>query len=121
MNKIDKYRKLTEAELKSYGIKKIDKSIIDFVNGYYPSSAKYIEFSFNNKYNDSTYDIDISYIGVYDENDDELLPLKATAHDSRLEWQDFVRFFTNDDQHDEVDTQRLYLKQIPELYVKTTN
>jgi len=90
------YRQLTKEELKSVfailqaSFSKSDgehqNAYRDFVKKYYPASASYALVNIDSEYNDNTYDNSISYVAVFDENGDEILPLKATADEARRQW-----------------------------------
>ncbi len=65
------------------------KFYLDYVTQYYPKTACSLVVSYNSEYNDNTYDFSVQYVGVYDENGNELLPLKNKAKEARSEWHTF--------------------------------
>lgn len=121
----EKYRKLTNSELEQLGIKtsnlKKYDPFISFAKQYYPANAHSMLIVYRSEYNDETYNNSLKYIVVYDENGNELPPIKNTARRCRAEWENLPMVSNNSHgQTDEpMDDVIIHLKSPPvELYVK---
>ena len=62
------------------------KEHIEFARKYYPPEAITMVMSIHSEYNDCTYDNSFQYIIVYDQDGNELPPLKKTAKECRERW-----------------------------------
>ena len=123
------YRKLTEEELKRYGINMNFNAQytphINFAKKYYPTSAKTMVLCVHSEYNDSTYDNNVKYVIVYDEDGDELPPLRATAKECREAWSSLPIPGTSTGHYGDCESDE-YLEDvvihlnanIPDLYIK---
>jgi hypothetical protein len=128
----EKYKKLTESELKLLGITAPSaayKLHIDFAKKYYPSNATTMVLALHSEYNDNTYENTIKYAVVYDVDGNELPPLKATAKQCRDEWIQLnipgtsnICGYSPNESHDEMSDLIIQLTNVlPELYMKISN
>jgi hypothetical protein len=128
----EKYRKLTESELKLLGITTPSdtyKLHRDFAKKYYPSNATTMVLALDSEYNDNTYENTIKYVVVYDVDGNELPPLKATAKQCRDGWSELYIPGTSNitgwgphESREEMSDLIIQLTNVlPELYVKISN
>jgi hypothetical protein len=119
----EQYKKLTKAELRSYGIDlseaktESDICLIKFVKQYYPTSASIIEVVVDSEYNDESYDNTLKYVVVYDKNGDELVPLK----ESREKCREALSNIYLDESNSNECVSSYFIRmngEIPDLYVK---
>lgn len=126
---MDSYRPITSDEwhqiLKSRGYKieieddraSTRNTIIRHVNSYYPKQAYAVAISYNNEYDDCNYSTNVGYLGVYDINGNELLPIKSKAAESRKAWADLDSSCENSEPKEDW---KLVLNgiDVPEVFVK---
>jgi hypothetical protein len=128
----EKYKKLTESELKLLGITTPSaayKLHRDFAKRYYPSNATTMVLALDSEYNDNTYENNIKYVVVYDVDGNELPPLKATAKQCRDGWIELnipgtsnICGYSPNESRDEMSDLIIQLTNVlPELYVKISN
>lgn len=126
----DKYRKLTTEELQNLGIKenKSQNNFIKDVIEHFDKGVYKILCGFNSEYNDEYYSLNgFSYIEVYDENDNLMVPKKNKIES----WRTVLKTdygLTDKDEDDEdysedglvdyPDDIVIYVKGMPDLYVK---
>lgn len=83
------YRRATLQDLAKLGYVPNTKKYsehIEFAKKYYPPEATTMVMSIHSEYNDCTYDNSFHYIIVYDQDGNELPPLKKTAKECRERW-----------------------------------
>jgi hypothetical protein len=126
---MEKYRKLTETELTTYGITKtlaVSKSDLhtsyrNFVKKYYDGSAVLVEVVVHSEFNDNTYDNDVRMVVVYDAFGDEVVPRKDTAKQCRAEMVS-LRLGGGPESYESREPAESFFVQmnptLPELYVK---
>jgi hypothetical protein len=128
----EKYRKLTESELKLLGITTPSaayKLHRDFAKRYYPSNATTLVLALDSEYNDNTYNNTIKYVVVYDVDGNELPPLKATAKQCRDGWSkldipgtsEICGYGPHESREEMSDLIIQLTNELPELYVKISN
>lgn len=101
--------------------KSITRPLRTHVEKYYDvTNASQVCVSYSSEYNDNNYNYTIAYIGVYDNNGNEILPKPETAKESRRLWQSIAPYrvegYSDTSETDDV----YFLKEvvIPDIYVK---
>lgn len=129
----EKYKKLTESELKLLGITTTPSAAYklhrDFAKRYYPSNATTMVLALHSEYNDNTYDNNIKYVVVFDVDGNELPPLKATAKQCRDGWSELdipgtsniCGYSAHESREEMSDLIVSLTNELPELYVKISN
>lgn len=79
------FRKLSDEELKSYGIalNKPSKQVVDYLEKYYGSNWGRCVFIVDSEYNDEGYNNEISSVVVFDENGNEIVPKVGLSLNAR--------------------------------------
>jgi len=123
----EKYKKLTESELKTLGILVTSKNdskndqYRTFVKKYYPSNAALIEVVIDSEYNDEGYDVSFQNLLVYDGHGDELVPLKETRDKCRSEMSGLAHDLEGDYHSDEMENFFVRVDPtLPDLYIKVS-
>lgn len=124
------YRKLTTTELKAIvaQVSRVGnilpttlKYYQEYVHKYFPPKAVAVAVVTQSEYNDETYDNRMAQIVVYDAQQNELAPLKATAKEARQVM--FSMPLPFESQTDQPITDELYFllngqPTVPDVYVK---
>ena len=118
---MNEYRKLTELEMKSYGIV-VKDSIFDRmcrnVAIKYYKNPYLIERIISSEYNDSTYDNRFTRMHVYDKSGNELTPSKEQRIDCRKEISQIEYNMYQTEEPQEPSSFILVDDKIPDLYIK---
>lgn len=123
---MDKYRKLTKAEIEDItSVMKSSKRFSEkqkqelkqYIDKYYPNdNIAAAVFQFSNEYNDQGYEHKTQYLMVIDREGNEVYPIQRTAREARRLWDTFI--YIDETEH-ELDDETVYFTEvIPELYVK---
>lgn len=124
------YRKLDETELRRLAEhlpsrfetkarqNPLDKQIIAHVQKYYPAGTCSAVLTINSEYNDEGYNCSAGCLVVYDRDGEEMLPTKATASESRKQWQSFNIPDSTDENPPEDRAVLINAPKIPDLYIK---
>ena len=120
----DTYKKLTESELKTFGILVNSKEVNhdqyrNFVKKYYPSNAVLIEVIIDSEYNDEGYDVSFKNLLVYDFHGEELVPIRETREKCRVEMNSLGQDIASSYHREEVENFFVRINPtLPDLYIK---
>ncbi len=97
------------------------RAIREHVKRYYPAGAVKALAQMDSEYDDNRYSTAVQYLGVYDQQGNEILPLAKTARECRGQWRDLsIPGLTNEDHDEPAEDVVIPLTGtwLPEMYVK---
>jgi hypothetical protein len=125
---MSEYRRATAEELAKAGVvlnKDKHMKHINFAKKYYPAEAHTMTLVVHSEYNDSTYDNQLQYVLVHDEDGNELPPIRKTAKECRDGWSDLKipntsmgHYGDNESEEPIEDVVIQLVDELPEFYVK---
>ena len=87
------YKQISQSDLRtimkmigSVTSAQVDNAYRSYAKTYFPDTVAYFIVSFDSEYDDEGYENKIQYVIAYDENDEEVAPLKQSATAARQKW-----------------------------------